>query len=249
MTTAMSGSLMVLFWSFVLLLVVQTTMALSLTQILAGFFKNSDIPDAKRLEVFQYFGTASRSMFTMFELTLANWTIVGRSLTENVSEYFAIFNVAYKLVVGFAAVGIINAVFIQETFKVAASDDTVMMRQKERDRRLHTKKMQTLFEAADESGDGVIDMEEFRRIFELPEIRTWLSAQDLQVTDPDILFKLLDDGDKQLTAEELVRGVDRLKGNAKSIDLEAFIMEQRAFVSQVCAGLGLPAVSRISLAG
>jgi len=248
MTTAMSGSLMVLFWSFVLLLVVQTTMALSLTQILAGFFKNSDIPDAKRLEVFQYFGTASRSMFTMFELTLANWTIVGRSLTENVSEYFAIFNVAYKLVVGFAAVGIINAVFIQETFKVAASDDTVMMRQKERDRRLHTKKMQTLFEAADESGDGVIDMEEFRRIFELPEIRTWLSAQDLQVTDPDILFKLLDDGDKQLTAEELVRGVDRLKGNAKSIDLEAFIMEQRAFVAQVCAGLGLPAVSRISLA-
>ena len=165
----------------------------------------------------------------MFELTLANWTIVGRSLTENVSEYFAIFNVAYKLVVGFAAVGIINAVFIQETFKVAASDDTVMMRQKERDRRLHTKKMQTLFEAADESGDGVIDMEEFRRIFELPEIRTavvsasfeaaafllllfslalagtWLSAQDLQVTDPDILFKLLDDGDKQLTAESFLQ--------------------------------------------
>ena len=73
----------------------------------------------------------------------------------------------------------------------------------------------------------------------------------LQVTDPDILFKLLDDGDKQLTAESFlqlqhltvrsikhehchfalrkswVRGVDRLKGNAKSIDLEAFIMEQR----------------------
>ncbi|CAL1166059.1 unnamed protein product [Cladocopium goreaui] len=119
----------------------------------------------------------------------------------------------------------------------------------ERDRRLHTKKMKTLFEAADESGDGVIDMEEFRRIFDLPEIRTWLAAQDLQVTDPDVLFKLLDDGDKQLTAEELVRGVDRLKGNAKSVDLEAFIMEQRAFVSQVCAGLGLPAVSRISLVG
>ena len=32
--------------------------------------------------------------------------------------------------IGFAAVGIINAVFIQETFKVASSDDTAMMRQK-----------------------------------------------------------------------------------------------------------------------
>ena len=45
-------------------------------------------------------------------------------------EYYAIFSVAYKLVIGFAAVGIINAVFMQETFKVAASDDKLMMRQK-----------------------------------------------------------------------------------------------------------------------
>ena len=47
--------------------------------------------------------------------------------------------------------------------------------------------------------------------------------------------------------EELVQGVERLKGNAKSIDLEAFIMEQRTFIQQVCEGLGLPAVSRVSL--
>ncbi|CAJ1408869.1 unnamed protein product [Effrenium voratum] len=246
MTTAMSASLIILFWSFVLLLVVQTTIALSLTQILGGFFQDSEVPASKRVEVFEYFGTASRAMFTMFELTLANWTIAGRTLSENVSEYFAIFNVAYKLVVGFAAVGIINAVFMQETFKVAASDDTVMMRQKERERRLHTKKMKILFEAADESGDGVIDREEFRRVFDMPEIRTWLAAQDLPVADPDVLFKLLDDGDNELTAEELVKGVDRLKGAAKSIDLEAFIMEHRSFAKQVCSKLGLPEVARVS---
>ncbi|CAE7190439.1 SCN11A, partial [Symbiodinium pilosum] len=200
MTTAMYGSLVVLFWSFMLLLLVQTTIAFCLAQILGGFFHATDVPASKKIEVFEYFGTASRAMFTMFELTLANWTIVGRSLQENVSEYFAVFNVAYKLVVGFAAVGIINAVFMQETFKVASSDDNVMMRQKERDLRLHTKKMQTLFDAADESGDGVIDIDEFRKIFELPEIRTWLSAQELPVQNPDLLFTLLDDGDGGLTA-------------------------------------------------
>ncbi|OLP87442.1 hypothetical protein AK812_SmicGene31333 [Symbiodinium microadriaticum] len=220
-----------------LLLLVQTTIAFCLTQILGGFFHAVDV--SQKIEIFQYFGTASRAMFTMFELTL---------------EYFAIFNVAYKLVVGFAAVGIINAVFMQETFKVASSDDNVMMRQKdlgnasllERDLRLHTKKMKTLFEAADESGDGVIDLDEFRKIFELEEIRchvtfraaadkrvearTWLSAQDLPVSNPDLLFKLLDDGDGGLTAdsEELVKGVDRLKGSAKGMDLEAFVMEHRA---------------------
>lgn len=50
---------------------VQTTIALSLTQVLVGFFKDANVPVAERLEVFQYFGTASRAMFTMFELTLA----------------------------------------------------------------------------------------------------------------------------------------------------------------------------------
>ncbi|CAE7241336.1 SCN11A [Symbiodinium sp. CCMP2592] len=239
MTTAMYGSLVVLFWSFMLLLLVQTTIAFCLTQILGGFFHAADVPVSQKIEIFQYFGTASRAMFTMFELTLANWTIVGRSLQENVSEYFAIFNVAYKLVVGFAAVGIINAVFMQETFKVASSDDNVMMRQKERDLRLHTKKMKTLFEAADESGDGVIDLDEFRKIFELEEIRTWLSAQDLPVSNPDLLFRLLDDGDGGLTAEELVKGVDRLKGSAKGMDLEAFVMEHRAFAREVFSKLDM----------
>ena len=42
-------------------------------------------------------------------------------------------------------------------------------------------------------------------LFSLALARTWLSAQDLQVTDPDILFKLLDDGDKQLTAESFLQ--------------------------------------------
>mmetsp|Transcript_91499 Transcript_91499/g.127057 ORF Transcript_91499/g.127057 Transcript_91499/m.127057 type:complete len:116 (+) Transcript_91499:2-349(+) len=99
--------------------------------------------------------------------------------------------------------------------------------------------MKTLFEAADESGDGVIDLDEFRKIFELEEIRTWLSAQDLPVSNPDLLFRLLDDGDGGLTAEELVKGVDRLKGSAKGMDLEAFVMEHRAFAREVFSRLDM----------
>mmetsp|Transcript_7702 Transcript_7702/g.13979 ORF Transcript_7702/g.13979 Transcript_7702/m.13979 type:complete len:135 (-) Transcript_7702:62-466(-) len=108
-----------------------------------------------------------------------------------------------------------------------------MMRQKERDRSLHTKKMRTLFAAADESGDGFIDREEFCDIMNIPEVRTWLAAQELPVRDPNILFSLLDDGDAELTADELVKGVERLKGTAKGIDLAAFIAEYRSFATKV----------------
>lgn len=114
-----------------------------------------------------------------------------------------------------------------------------MMRQKERDRNLHTKKMRTLFAAADESGDGFIDREEFCEIMNIPEVRTWLAAQELPVRDPNMLFSLLDDGDAELTAEELVKGVERLKGTAKGIDLAAFIAEYRDFASKVAEKLDL----------
>jgi len=239
MTTAMQGSVTVLFWSFVLLMVVQTLIAFTLNQALDPYFRDKTKPVHQQHQVFEYFGTAGRAMFTMFELTLANWPTAARILQENVTEYYAIFSVAYKLIIGFAAVGIINAVFMQETFKVAASDDKLMMRQKERDRMLHTKKMRNLFAAADESGDGVLDQDEFREIMTSPDIRMWLAAQELPIRDPDVLWKLLDDGDAELTADELVHGVERLKGTAKGIDLAAFIMEHRNFQKRICDKLGI----------
>ena len=142
---------------------------------------------------------ASTGRFLVFLVSWATWlshlvvfhgfqTCTWLAWIALLKEYYAIFSVAYKLIIGFAAVGIINAVFMQETFKVAASDDKLMMRQKaresytvlgpvgiasmalclcrvtcrplprqERDRMLHTKKMRTLFAAADESGDGVLE--------------------------------------------------------------------------------------------
>lgn len=44
-----------------------------------------DLKDKFEL-VYTYFGTFSRSLLTMFEITLANWPPVCRALTENVTE-------------------------------------------------------------------------------------------------------------------------------------------------------------------
>ncbi|CAJ1431260.1 unnamed protein product [Effrenium voratum] len=239
MTTALMGSTVCLFWSFMLLMTVQIMIAFFLNESLETYFQDKTKPVSEKLQVFEYFGTTARVMLTMFELTLANWPVAARILQENVTEYYSIFSVAYKLIIGFAAVGIINGVFMQETFKVAASDDKLMMRQKERDRWLHTKKMRVLFQAADESGDGYLDREEFLEIMNIPEVRTWLAAQELPVRDPNMLFNLLDDGDAELTAEELVKGVERLKGTAKGIDLASFMAEHRSFAEKVAEKLNI----------
>merc|ERR1712232_701073 len=150
---------------------------------------------------------------------------VTRLLTENVSESFMFFCLLHKLTIGFAVVGVINGVFMQETFKVAAMDDLNMVRQKERAMKKHAEKMTKLFLAADSSGDGYLDAEEFRGVMNDPGVRLWLSSMDIDAADADVLFGLLDTGDGSLELKEIIQGVSRLKGPARSLDLNVLMRD------------------------
>lgn len=221
MTTAIRSSFMVLGWTIILLLMCQMLCALVIQQTLFGFYFDPTHAESlqDQRDVYVYFGTFTRSLLTLFEMTLANWPPVARLLAENVSEFWMPVCLMHKLTMGFAVVGVINGVLMQETFKVAHMDDNVMVREKQRAMRAHLAKMSLLFEEADTSGDGRLDLEEFKSILDDYEIKIWLAAMDLDVSDVEELFHLLDDGDGRLSAEELVRGVAKLRGAARAMDL------------------------------
>jgi len=141
-------------------------------------------------------------------------------LVENVHEGYMLFSLGHKLLIGFSVVTVITAVFIQETFKVATSDDKIMMMQKERAIKAQKSKMRALFEHADVDGDGRIGIEEFRRVMEDQQVRVWLSSMELDFSNTDLLFSMVDnDGSGEITLDELVAGFGRLRGSAKTIDL------------------------------
>merc|ERR1712087_108840 len=141
---------------------------------------------------------------------MGNWPPICRMLTEYVSEWFMLFCTIHKLTVGFAVIGVINGVFIQETFKVAATDDTLMIRQREQQVKVHSRKMQRLFRAADASGDGLLDLPEFQSTMNEPEISSWMASMDLDVEDAACVFEMIDnDGNGRLTTEELVGGIQK----------------------------------------
>ena len=71
-------------------------------------------------DVYKYYGTFSRSMMSMFEITVGNWVPICRSLFENVGEPLGWFSLCSIIVVNFAVVKIITGVFLATTFKVAS---------------------------------------------------------------------------------------------------------------------------------
>merc|ERR1719305_1778708 len=131
-------------------------------------------------------------MLSMFELTLANWPPVSRLLVEEVSEWFSVICVGHKLTLGFAVLGVINGVILQETFKVASTDDMIMVRQKKREKEVLIQKMKKLFEALDYSENGELDFEEFTTIAQHEDVKHWLASMDIETHDLQMMFNLID---------------------------------------------------------
>eukprot|EP00403_Amphidinium_massartii_P033243 CAMPEP_0178449998 /NCGR_PEP_ID=MMETSP0689_2-20121128/42870_1 /TAXON_ID=160604 /ORGANISM="Amphidinium massartii, Strain CS-259" /LENGTH=695 /DNA_ID=CAMNT_0020075395 /DNA_START=33 /DNA_END=2121 /DNA_ORIENTATION=- len=242
MTTALRGSLWVLLWTAALLSLVLLLFALLANQVLVEtYLTDESHPVEERLEVYLYFGTATRAFLSMFEMTLANWPPVCRLLVENVNEFWVVPSLMHKLTIGFAFVGVINGVFMQETLMVASTDDTIMVRQKERAMRTHTRKMRALFDKLDDSGDNLLDLEEFKAVVDGKDddedsrwIRTWLASMELDVSDVNTLYALLDESnDGRLTADELIDGISRLRGPARSIDMAVQMREHRSMQAAV----------------
>eukprot|EP00439_Symbiodinium_sp_Y106_P079711 s768_g18.t1 len=185
------------------------------------------------MEVFAYYGTFTRCSLTLLELTLANWVPASRILTEYVSEYYTIFVLAFQASMGFSVVKVIMGVFLQNTFAVAANDDVIMMNAKDRALQTHKQKMKlgyhdsilvaVLFEAADDNGDGRLDRQEFQDILEDPIVARWLSAMGFDTSDIFDLLCANDAGD--LSAEEMIHGVEKLSGPASSLNMARLLYE------------------------
>merc|ERR1719408_274373 len=107
---------------------------------------------ADRAQVFKFYGTFARCILTMFEITLGNWKPPCAALVENVSEFWMLFSLSHKFLIGFSVVSVITGVFIQETFKVANINDEIMVLNKERSMKAHVRKMTALLEHATEKG-------------------------------------------------------------------------------------------------
>lgn len=218
---SIQASVSILAWASLLLMVLLTMFGLSTYYLLVDYMTDTNNTLEERQAVFFYFGTFTRTVYTLFEATLGNFSPVMRTLMLTVSEMWGPFFVMFKCVVGFAVVRVISGVFLHETFRIANTDDDLMVRRRNRDLNRHIKKMQLLFKAADAEHTGALSYHEFAELMSSPVVQTWLQAYEVNVSDMRLFFHLLDDGDGSITAEELVQGVAKLKGAAKSVDIHS----------------------------
>eukprot|EP00434_Breviolum_minutum_P032714 symbB.v1.2.028931.t1/scaffold3114.1/size63281/2 len=168
-----SASLNMLFWSFCLLVFFQCVAGLLISTLCRDFIRDPDQDPEIKERVFLYYGTFTRTILTMFEILFANWGPSCRILVESISEWFSLFFLVYRCVLGFAVLNVVNAVFVQQTMKTASSDEDLAFKQKEKDIAQYMRKVKRLFQTMDASGDGAINLEEFSKLVKSPKLK-WL---------------------------------------------------------------------------
>lgn len=208
-----------LFWSLLVLIVIQCVCGMALMYAVSHFFMEDKVDHESKILIFKYSGTYSRTMLTMFELLFANWIVPTRVFVEHVSEWFSLAFVIYRLLVGFAVLNVVNAVFVQSTMKVAQQDDEFVEEQKRKASEIIARKVNGLFHQLDTSGDGLLSWEEFQALLKNPVLTAFMHSVDVEAADLEILFEFLDGGDGEIDAQEFTDGILALKGSAKSIDL------------------------------
>eukprot|EP00747_Dinoflagellata_sp_TGD_P119330 gnl/TRDRNA2_/TRDRNA2_172999_c4_seq22.p1 gnl/TRDRNA2_/TRDRNA2_172999_c4~~gnl/TRDRNA2_/TRDRNA2_172999_c4_seq22.p1 ORF type:complete len:606 (-),score=93.26 gnl/TRDRNA2_/TRDRNA2_172999_c4_seq22:52-1869(-) len=220
---SIKASMGALFWSFILLSIMQVMCALLLCQLLAGFIADETQDEDQRKWIFNYFGTFTNALVSSFELSLANWVPICRFLKTNVSEWWALFLVVWRCMVCFAVVKTITAVFISETNKAASEDMDIIMMKKAKERAKYCGELKKIFVDLDSDASGTLDRTEFAVIVQDDYLKAWFGKLQIDVADLDHLFDIFDDGDGNVDIEEFVEGVHRMRGYAKSMDVLALV--------------------------
>jgi len=209
-----------LFWSMALLFMVQWIAGMFLGQMVQAFIGDETADIDARKAVYRYYGTFTKTQFTMFEITHVNYSSAARVLVDNISEWWCWFFVVYRCLVAFAFLQVIRSVFIQMTLKVADRDKDLVIHNKRASlRELHSK-LGDIFNLLELDGDGAMSFDEFVHQLNKDSTKIWLSALDIDVSDPEGLFELLDlKGNGEVALAEFIFGAAQLRGPAQSRDL------------------------------
>lgn len=216
-------------WSLSILYTTMTCMGLLLNQLLYGYLSDPSLDEGDRRAIFDYFGTYTRMIITMFELTLGNWAPPSRLLMK-MSHWWGMIVAIYRCVFCFCIVHVVAAVFISETNRVA-SDDEVMMLRKNRTDQKTARVLEELFLEIDASADGCITLTELKVAMNDNLMKNILEILDMDVYDMESLYCIMDDGSGKVRKEQFIKNVLRLRGPAKTSKLVA--------VMQLIDGLAL----------
>lgn len=171
-----------------------------------------------------YFGTIGQSMMTMLQVaTLDRWAgLVARPLLE-LSLPAVVLLILGVVLLTFAIFNLLVAVMVKQITSLASDSKETSARMLINSERYILHRLLIEFNRHDQD-NGYLSLREFKKMIRQADVQAKLTMLGLRVDEAEELFTVLDaDQSGEVSAEELVDGIQQLKGPATGQDMVRLI--------------------------
>lgn len=222
------GSLMNCFWCFIMLLFVMYVFALLLQQGVLQHLQDNRSSTELSADMQTYFSSGVATLMTLFQSCTGgvDWGDPYKAL-EQTESYLHIVFLLYIAFVFISVWNVVTSSFVEKALKLAQPDlDMLVLEQPLQDfedcRMLATLFKKMLRLQVDEEGHERLGLEEFRKLVETDEFRSYLQTRGIDIKNAETFFKMLVElqGEDTIDAHTFANACVRMKGAATSIDLQ-----------------------------
>lgn len=216
-----------LFWLLVLLATLMYVFAILLTQGATTYLTTppeggviGDEPSNAKA-VRDAYGSLFLSMYTLFKAMTdgMSWHIAADAL-ESVGFFYFVLFLGYIFFTLFSVLNIVTGVFVDGAIQLANEDRSLLIKKETCARVAQASHLMDLLAEMDTDESGTITLSEFEASMRDPKIEQFMAALQVDHTQAQELFNLLDtDGSGSIDIDEFVEGMQRIRGEAKSLDI------------------------------
>jgi hypothetical protein len=177
-------------------------------------------------------GSIERAIVTLFESITGgrDWGEVYHSLVK-IGLVYGIMFLFYIYFMVFLVLNVVIGTVVDVTSGVAARDRDRMVEDEMKALKDYASDIKEFFRQADADSSGQLSWEEFRIHLNDDRVKAYFQTLDLDIRQAHILFKLLDCNDNgEVGIEEFLDGCLRLRGQAKSLDLNLVIYQLESLI-------------------
>jgi len=190
-----------------------------MAQLCFNFYDNESLDIETRIWIYEHFGTTIMSIYTMFECTFTGgWRLYARPLISEVHYLFAVFWVAWIVLINFMTIRVVGALFLKSTLEVAAQNDERIAMEAQKLKKETAIKIEQMFKAADETGDGSLGEDEFEEMLQKQEVVDAFDEMGLDQDELMALFSVLSADDGAADYEEFMNGALAMTARSPSLD-------------------------------
>lgn len=181
------------------------------------------------------YGSVPRASTTLF-MTISGG-IDWRDAVSPLRSLSWMFEPLFNFYVFFMVIGVLNVVvgaFVAATAEISSRDRDYLVKNEMTQMDAYGKKVKTFFKEADKDHSGQLSWEEFKDYLKIPKVSAYFRSLELDVSQAHLVFKLLDgDGSNEVNLEEFLQGCMRLRGPARSLDMNVLLYENKRLHSKM----------------